>query len=136
MSYAGYLIKFGNYTIPMHSIAYESYKATWNSQDVDSYRDANGVLHRNAVKHRVPKIEITTRGNVKNKELASIMSGIASNYINATERKGLATFYIPELDEYKTAEVYVVDPEIEIKVIDADTNTITYKPIRLAFIGY
>ena len=57
MGYNGYLVRVGEYTIPLGMIKANSYKITKNSQDLDSYRDANGVLHRNALDRKPDKIE-------------------------------------------------------------------------------
>lgn len=134
MAYNGYLIKVGNYTIPHSLIQAESYKVTWNSQDLDSYRDANGVLHRDALSTFVPKVEFNVKPMLDNTELATFLNNIKTNYTNATERKLSASMYVPETDSYVNANVYMVDftPEIYF----ADYTKIRYKSFRMAFVGY
>lgn len=56
MAYAGFLIRVGSYKIPHSWIRAETYTVTKTGQDLDSYRDANGLLHRNALTHWVAKI--------------------------------------------------------------------------------
>ena len=61
MAYAGYLLKIGTYQIPHSIIRAESYKAYVNMQDLDSYTDADGYLHRFPVVLKVAKVELETK---------------------------------------------------------------------------
>lgn len=134
MGYGGYLIKVGSFEITGEKyIKYSSYGVTRKIQDLDSYRDANGVLHRNALEH-VPLVVNFETLSLTNTELATLLSGIQTNYLNALERKVLATVYVPETDEYVTQEMYLAEPEPVIKSIYG--NVITYEPLKLSFIGY
>lgn len=136
MGFSGYLFKVGNYEVDGYVyINYSSYNVTWNSQDLDSYRDALGVLHRNALEHKVAKIEFETRENLTNDEVATFMGNIRANYTNAVERKATVTVFVPELNDYVTQEMYMSDPQFKIKRIDSN-NVIKYERVRIAFIGY
>jgi hypothetical protein len=136
MGFNGYLFKVGNYEIDGYNyINYSSYNVTWNSQDLDSYRDALGVLHRNALEHKVAKIELETRENLTNDEVATFMGNIRANYTNQVERKATVTVFVPELNDYVTQEMYMSDPQFKIKRIDKN-NVIKYEKTRIAFIGY
>ena len=134
MAYAGYLLSVGNYTIPLKYIQAESYKVTFNSQDIDSYRDANGVLHREALSTFVPKVEFNVVPMLDNTQLAEFLGNIKANYTNATERKVMASVYIPETDSYVSQSMYVADftPEMYF----ANSQKIQYKSFRFALIGY
>lgn len=135
MAYAGYLIKVGDYTIPTDKfIRAESYKATLNVQDLDPYRDANGVLHRGALAHRVPKVEFETPAMLTNVEMAEFMGKIQENYTVSAERKVSATVYVPELDDYVKQDMYMTDPEFNI--YGNYGGVLRYSPVRIAFIGY
>ena len=136
MGFNGYLLKVGNYEIDGYKyINYADYNVTWNSQDLDSYRDANGVLHRNALSHRVAKVEFELREGLTNDEVATFMGNISSNYTNATERKASVTVFVPELNDYVTQDMYMSDPQFKIRRIDRN-NVIKYEKTRIAFIGY
>lgn len=134
MAYEGYLIKVGNYKIPHKYIKAESYSAYRSIQDLDSYRDANGVLHRTALTHVLNKVEFETIPLMTEAEFIELMSNIQSNYINQNERKVNATVYIPETGTYVTQEMYM--PDIQPQIYGIFNNVIKYQPIRLAFIGY
>ena len=83
MSYNGFLIKVGDYEISMKRfIAAESYQVTRNVQDLDSYRDADGVLHRNALQHAPIKVEFNTPALLTNTDIAEFMGNLKSRVIN------------------------------------------------------
>ena len=134
MAYEGYLIKVGDYTIPFKYIKAESYTAYRSIQDLDSYRDADGVLHRTALTHVPNKVEFETPAMLTDKTFSDLMLNIQSNFTNENERKSSVTMYVPELNSYVTQDMYM--PDITPEIYHADKNKIQYAPIRLAFIGY
>ena len=102
---------------------------------MDSYRDGNGVLHRNALNTKIVKVEFQLRENIKASEYDVIMQEITNRYTKASERKLQIDVYLPETATYSgTIDVYMPDPEVVIK--RADANDLVYKSIRMAFIGY
>ena len=133
MSYAGYLIKVGTYTIPLSVIRAETYTVTKNEQDLDSYADMNGDLHRHSINWKM-KAEFELIPLLSNTEFASIMSSIQSQYIDANEKSANVTYYVPELDQYVTQKSYL--PSVSAPIYLADNNIIKYNQIRLAFIAY
>lgn len=135
MAYAGYLVKVGEYEVLADKfIKSQSYKATLSVQDLDSYRDANGVLHRTALSHRVNKVEFETPAMLTNTQIAELFGNIADNYTVPAERKFVGTFYVPELDEYMSQDMYMSDPSFTIYGIF--DGVIKYSPVRIAFIAY
>jgi len=135
MAYGGYLVKVGTYTIPLSFIKAESYKVTHLIQDLDSYRDADGVLHRNALSHVPDKCEFECVPMLTNTQISSVVNAIRGQFTNAAERKASVTIYIPETDSYVTNEdMYMPDPEYNIYY--ADSSIIQYNSVRFAFIGY
>lgn len=137
MAYSGYLIKVGTYEIPMKYIALEGYKITPNyRQDLDPFRDNNGVLTRNVVTNMPSKIEIKTP-YMYARAMNDLMSKIKAQFTNAAEKKASVTYYCPDIDDYKTADMYCPDFEFEIyRVEPSDYNRTIYKPFTLKFIGY
>lgn len=134
MGYSGYLVKCGNFTIPLNKIKAETYKVTRTVIDLDSYRDANGLLHRTALDHVPHKIELETLPLQTNTEMADLLGSIRSNFTNAKERKLNVTFYVPETDSYETQEMYM--PDIPFEIYYADDTTVKFQKTRIAFIGY
>ena len=132
----GFLLKVGNYTVPPSLMKLESYNVSQLGQDLDSYRDSNGVLHRNALTSKVVKVEFETKDMLTNLEFSQLMANIRNQYTNATEKKLLMTAYVPELDGYVTQTAYVPDITPSIYNIDVSRNIIHIRSTRIAFIGY
>ena len=134
MAYNGYLIKVGDYVIPHKYIKADSYQVTNYGQDLDSYQDADGSLHRQALSLQAPKIEFETRNMLDDEQLWDLMSNIKRNYIDAVEKSANVECYIPELHKYVTSKMYMVD--FQPKLYFADKKTLKYNSTRIAFISY
>lgn len=134
MAYSGFLIKVGNYTVPFCYINASKYKTGIKGQDLDSYRDANGILHREALVNVAIKAEWETPGNIEEKTLRPLMDNIRRQYSNQTEKKALVTAWMPEIGEYVTMDCYM--PDVEYTIDYANEKTVKYSSFRLAFIGY
>lgn len=144
MAYAGYLVKVASsqddlqtgtpYTIPLSFIKADSYKIAKKIQDLDSYRDANGELHRNALTHVPYKLEFECVPMLTNTEISAVLASITGKFAIAPERKIYVSAYNPEGDEYISQFMYM--PDIEFQMYYADTSMIQYDAVRLAFIGY
>ena len=134
MAYAGYLIRVGSYTIPLSLIRAETYSVFMSITDLDSYVDANGVLHRNALDHVANKVEFETIPLMTNTEFASLMNNLYAQMTATAERKAVVTCYIPEIDDYVSQDMYM--PDIKPSIYYADDSIIQYEQVRLAFIGY
>lgn len=135
MSYNGMLLMVGDYKIPTDRfINTGSYQVTRNVQDLDSYRDANGLLHREALEHTIQKVEFETPPMLSNHEVAELFGSISKNYVNSIERKTLVTSYDPETDSYVTQYMYLANPQFPINCIV--NGELRYDAIRLSFTGY
>ena len=134
MSYSGFLIKVGDYKIPHSWMKAETYSALWSGQDLDSYRDSDGKLHRTALEHFLGKVEFEVPPLKTDKEVSAFLKKIREQYTNKTEKKANVTFYVPELDDYKTQEMYI--PDITFTMYSANSEEIRYNSFRLAFIAY
>jgi hypothetical protein len=133
MAFNGSLIKVGTYDIPLSFMRYETYKVTYSTQDLDSYRDSNGELHRNALTHKVGKVEFNTP-ILTNTQMETLLSHIRAQYTDATEKKASVKFYVPHTESYITQNMYV--PDINFEIMNVNGTTIRYKETRIAFIGY
>lgn len=134
MAYSGWLIKVGNYIIPSSIIRADSYSIVKNSQDLDSYRDANGYLQRTALEHTPNKAEFELIPMLTNTEFANVMQSIKANFTDAKEKKASVTLYVPEDDDYVTQDMYMSD--ITPSIYGTYGGMIHYNSIRFAFIGY
>ena len=147
MAFQGYLIQIhggsGDYNVPLEYMNETSYKGTWSTLDLDSTRNANGVLERNAVL-QVPHCSFETRPHLKDVDIETLWSNIRSRYTNSLEKKVSASVYITETNSYYTGSFYVPDTEMTIQNIDIKEDrygtfisaTVYYEPITFEFIGY
>ena len=134
VAYQGYLIKFGEYTIPANKfIRADSYSPYVNMQDVDPYTDLEGYVHRNPVELKALKVEFETPAMLTNISFSELMNNIRNNYVNAKGREGYITAYIAEYDDYVTQYGYLAD--FTPKIYSNYGGIVRYEPIRLAFIG-
>lgn len=133
MAYNGYLLQIGGYIVPMTFIRIESYAVTYSTMDLDPYRDANGVLHRNALGHKVGNLVFETP-YMYQRDFAAVMANIRSQYTNAIEKRVVATFYVPELDEYLTQEMYL--PDIQVQIMQNSPNGLVYGNTQINLIAY
>lgn len=133
MSYSGYLIRVGNYTIPHNLIKAESYSAYVNMQDIESWTDADGYLHREAVSLKPLKVEFETKEMLNNKEFSNFIKNIENNFSIKKARQCVVTAYIPEYDTYVTQTAYMAD--ITPSIYGIMNGEIKYKSMRFAFIG-
>lgn len=142
--YQGYLIKIlgpntesevdFSYTIPMGLMKAQSYNAQYITQDLDTYTDADGILHRHALEHKCPKVEFETVP-MTNTQFGNFMTKLRQRMINNIERSFLVDIYIPELDDYLySVEMYM--PDISPTIYLANDTEVRYNPIRIAFIAY
>ena len=138
MAYGGSLVIInhtgGDYTIPLSFIKADSYKVSKKIQDLDSYRDANGLLHRNALGHVVYKVEFECVPMLTSVEIDAVLANIRNRYTISAERKLNMSLYVPELNEYVQQDAYMPDPDFQVYL--ADSQKIQYDAVRFAFIGY
>lgn len=143
MAYAGYLLKFtgSNHSIPMGWIFEKSYKITPNRrQDLDPFRDANGLLHRNVIDHAPSTVEFQFRRptSAMMAQFHTLLNGEYNSHpdssIRSRERKVSLQYYVPEIDNYQTGEFYI--PNLEYTIDYVHDNKIFYSAVKVEFIEY
>lgn len=136
MAFDGYLLKMGADIFPLSFVYKESYKVAPNRrQDLDSGRNANGVLNRNVLDHMPSTISFQAKP-MYNRDLNKMMSFIRSHYMVEKEKKLTLEYYCPDIDSYKTGEFYVPDIEFTINMVDVEKKEILYNGFTLEFIEY
>lgn len=126
--FKGYLLKINGVIFPNKFIVYKSYEITPNQkQDLDSYLDGNGELHRKILPHVRTKCEFNTPPLKESKvnELRTFFGDTTTiNVQYWNPKKGLyesGVFYAPDF-------TYIID--------DLLNNDILYDQIRIALIEY
>lgn len=131
-TFLGFLVKNNdNNTVLDNSVlAEDGYKNNPNiQQDEDSYRDANGVLHRNVLPHAPSKAWVNTL------ELSEVQKAHIQT-VFPNRKKTNITYWNDETNDYETADVYITDIDWITRKIDKLTNMRTYAPITVTIVEY
>lgn len=124
-----------NKPIPNKYISLTSYVSTPHQiQDLDSYQDSNGVLHRNALTHTRSKLEWNTPPMTE-RDLKKLQDLLNSGIIIAKERKVKLLYYCFDTHTYESGEFYM--PDITFTPLQIQSNgEVLLDKVRLAFIEY
>lgn len=113
----------------------ESFSITPNArQDLDSYRDSEGVLQRNALQHTATTIEFDVK-SIREPEMRELMNAIKGSYINYSERDAMCTYFDPENGVMKTGHFYI-DSNLKFEYYAVWTGEIFYKETHFKFVEY
>ena len=120
--------------IPNKYISLTSYVSTPNQrQDLDSYQDNWGKLHRTTLDHTRSKLEWNTPPLFE-RELLSLQNILNSGIINAKERKLKIIHYCFDTHTYEQGEFYM--PDITFTPLLILNGEVLMDKVRLAFIEY
>ena len=124
--------------VPNKYISARSYECTPHQrQELDSYRDATGKLHRNTLSHTVTKVEFNTPPMLE-ADLREFQNLLNMAQINSLERKGVFIFYCFDTGEYEQATCYIPDitfTPLKRLTINGSVKVVMDKT-RVAFIEY
>jgi len=139
MAFGGYFVsvKTGNtyVQIPNKYISLQSYISTPHQrQDLDSYQDNNGVLHRNVVSHYRSKCEFSTPPLLES-EIADLQTIINNGIINQKERKIIIKHYCFDTHAYEDMTAYIPDITFTPLMV-MQSGQVLMDKVRIAFIEY
>lgn len=121
--------------IPNKYISLQSYISTPHQrQDLDSYQDNLGRLHRNTLTHTRSKLEWNTP-ILREKEIQNLQNILNSGIINSNERKIKIIHYCFDTHTYEQGEFYMPDMTFTPMRILPNGEVLINK-VRLAFIEY
>lgn len=121
--------------IPNKFISLTSYVSTPHQrQDLDSYQDNLGKLHRNTLDHTRSKLEWNTPPLVE-RELKQLQDLLESAIINSKERKLDIKHYCFDTHTYEQGTFYMPDMTFTPLLIKPNGEVLMDK-VRLAFIEY
>ena len=132
MAFDGWVLKINDKKFPMDIIAFESYKVTPNqTMDLDPYRDADGLLHRNILSHKASSVEFSTHV-LRERQLDSIRWAITDDM----RAKCNVQYWNPIKGIYESGEFYMADIALDIINVDEARKDILYKPIQIILTEY
>lgn len=137
-NFNGWLIRFGSSVLPNSFLIIEGWEATPNQRtEVDAYRDANNLLHRETSENFKSKITMSVR-SLELEEKILFQSIINSGMIDAAQRKVNVTYWNDETNQYETSSTgfYIPDIKWKIKSIDEKKNLMYYSEFAITLIEY
>ena len=131
MAFGGYLIRVGNYELPLTVIREQGYSAKVSTLDEDSYTDNFGVLNRTVIQ-KIPQVQVELV-EMDSDQFDGIMHNMRNNFSDQMERKAMVSVWVPEYGSYVSQNMYLSDMDIKIKEIK---RKLVYESITLKFNGY
>lgn len=121
--------------VPNKFITYKSYSTTPHQRlDSNSYRDANGVLHRTVLGHAPSKCEFEVPPMVE-AELKELQDLLDSAIVDTAERRGKIIHYCFDTHQYEEMTCYIPDITFAPAIIKKNGQVLLDKT-RIAFIEY
>lgn len=137
--FSGWLIKFGNVILPNSFILADGWESTPNQRvEIDAYRDANVLLHRETSENFKTSLRLNIRAmNLEEKTAFNNVIGLATLDINnKKQRKLMITYWNDEELDYKTATMYMTDTMYVIHTVDEVERDIEYNAFTIELIEY
>ena len=137
--FSGWLIKFGDAILPNSFILADGWESTPNQRvEIDAYRDANVLLHRETSENFKTSITLNIRAmNVEEMTAFKTVIGLATLDINSKkQRKLMVTYWNDEELDYKTATMYMPDVTYTIHTVDEVDRDIEYNGFTIELIEY
>ncbi|WMC91264.1 DUF6711 family protein [Kineothrix sp. MB12-C1] len=137
--FGGWLIKFGNVTLPNSFLLADGWESTPNQRvEIDAYRDANVLLHRETSENYKTKITFSVREmNLSEKMAFQNVIGLATlSGAEKKERKVSVTYWNDEDNVYTSAVMYMPDIKYQIHTVDERKNDINYNSFKVTLIEY
>ena len=135
----GWLIKFGNVVLPNSFILADGWESTPNQRvELDAYRDANVLLHRETSENFKTSLTL----NIRSMDLAEMTAfknvvGLATLEITSKRERRLAvTYWNDEELAYKNATMYMPDVTYSIHTVDESAKGTEYNPFSIELIEY
>ena len=138
MAFQGWLIKFGETAVPNGYL--EQYKDTPNQRiELDAYRDAAVLLHRETSSNTKTKITVPVRKLYLGEKIllkAIIDSGIVDGEEGKRQRKVSVTYWNSEDMDYKSGIFYIADISYTVSHVDEHKLNMVYEPFEIVLTEY
>lgn len=135
----GWLIKFGDVILPNSFILADGWESVPNQRvEIDAYRDANVLLHRETSENFKTSLTLTIRSmNLEEMTAFKAVIGLATLEITSKrQRRLMVTYWNDEELEYKTAIMYMPDVTYNIHTVSEERKDIEYNSFTIELIEY
>lgn len=137
-NFQGWLLKFGSVTLPNSFLLADGWEETPNQRtEIDAYRDADILLHRETSSNYKSKFKITIR-ELNLSEMEAFHTVLNNAITNKTERKMDITYWNTEEMNYvhSVTNFYLTDTTYKIHTVDEVKKDILYNSFDMTFIEY
>ena len=125
--------------IPNSFILADGWESTPNQRiEIDAYRDANVLLHRETSENFKTSLTINIR-SMTLEEMTAFKNviGLATlDVINRRQRRVIVTYWNDEELEYKTATMYMADTTYSIHTVNEADREMEYNSFTIELIEY
>ena len=138
-NFEGWLIKFGNVQLPNSFLLADGWESTPNQRmDLDAYRDASVLLHRETAANYKTTLKLNIREMSLTERIAfDNVIGLATLSITEQrQRKVAVTYWNDETLRYTYGEFYMPDITYVIHQVDEVNREIEYNPFSISLIEY
>lgn len=134
--FKGWLLKFGTVVLPNTFMEMDGWSATPNQRtELEAYRDANVLLHRETSGSYKTKITITVR-EMNLTEKTAFQNVVNGAMLSMKERKISLSYWNDETNDYSSGVFYIPDIVYKIHLVDEKNNDIEYAGFSLTMIEY
>lgn len=135
----GWLISFGNVVLPNSFILADGWESTPNQRvEIDAYRDANVLLHRDTSENFKTSLTLNIRPlSLEEMTAFKAVIGLATlSGSDKNQRRVMVTYWNDEELAYKTATMYMPDIKYSIHTVNEAKKDIEYNSFTIELIEY
>lgn len=138
-NFQGWLIKFGDVQLPNSFLLADGWESTPNQRiELDAYRDANVLLHRETASNFKTKLKLNIREMTLEERIAfNNVIGLATlSVTDKKQRRVMVTYWNDETLEYATGIFYMPDTTYVIHNLNEENKDLEYNPFSITLVEY
>ena len=137
--FGGWLIKFGDVVLPNSFLLADGWESTPNQRvEIDAYRDANILLHRETSPNFKTKLTLNIREmNLEERRAWNNIIGLAElPQTEENQRRVRCTYWNDETLEYSAGIFYMSDTTYSIHTLSEQERDIDYNDFKVTLVEY
>lgn len=137
--FGGWLIKFGDVVLPNSFLLADGWESTPNQRvEIDAYRDANILLHRETSPNFKTKLTLNIREmNLEERRAWNNIIGLAElAQTEKNQRRVRCTYWNDETLEYSAGIFYMSDTTYSIHTLSEQERDIDYNDFKVTLVEY
>ena len=138
-NFQGWLIKFGDVQLPNSFLLADGWESTPNQRiELDAYRDANVLLHRETASNFKTKLKLNIREMTLEERIAfNNVIGLATlSVTDKKQRRVMVTYWNDETLEYTTGIFYMPDTTYVIHNLNEENKDLEYNAFSITLVEY